>query len=258
MKRLILLAVLATTAFSAEAQLNQACYTDTSLVDELIYRRDTVWVIKPAYQKGDWNLYYDFALTKIRSEYHYTDKSVKTGTWKEYYKSGKVRSEWDYNTPLVPLYPPGKEWYEDGKLKIERSQTADTLIEMKYFPNGKLSALKKWDKNGMWTLHKEWCDQGQLMLDYNPTASSPQPVKKYHCNGELRSEYNWYAFGYTGVYKEYHSNGKIAVQGQYTEKPVDQPVFMARKTGEWIYYDDKGKVTKKEKWNNGKLVSTEK
>jgi antitoxin component YwqK of YwqJK toxin-antitoxin module len=258
MKRLILLAVLATTAFSAQAQLNQACYSDTALVEELIYRKDTTWVIKPVYQKGDWNLYYDFALTKIKSEYHYTDQGVKTGTWKEYYRNGKLRSEWDCNTPLVQLYPPGKEWYADGKIKTERSQTADTLTEMQYFPNGKMSMLNKWNKSGMWVLHKEWCDKGQLLIDYNPTASVPQPVKKYHCNGNLRAEYNWYTFGYTGMYKEYHANGKISVQGQYTEKPTDQLVFMARKTGEWIYFDDKGKVTKKEKWENGKLVSTEK
>lgn len=258
MKRLFLSIGAVFLAVSAFAQLNQACYSDTALIDELVYRKDTVWAVKPTYQKGDWNLYWDFALTKIKSEYHYTEKGAKTGTWKEYFKNGKLRSEWDYNTPLVPLYPPGKEWYADGKVKTDRTQSADTVYETKYFPNGKISTYNKWDKNGMWVQHKEQCENGQVLIDYNPTVSNPVAVKKYYCDGQVRAEYNWYAFGYTGLYKEYHANGKISVQGQYTEKPADQAVFMARKNGTWIFYDDKGKVTKKEKWENGRLTATEK
>ncbi len=258
MKSFIFAVTLLFTGISAFAQPNMACYRDTAMVDEQIFKKDTVYVVKHNYQQGDWNLYYDYALTKIKSESHYTDAGVKTGIWKEYFKGGVVRSEWDYNKPLVPLFPPGKEWHSNGKLAIERTQTADTVTETKYSAAGKMSSLKKWDKNGMWVLHREWCDGGQLTADYNPTASTPQAVKKYHCNGNLKAEYNWYVFGFTGVYKEYHSNGKVYIEGQYTEKPADQSVFMARKTGTWTFYDDKGKVTKKEKWDNGKLVSTEK
>ncbi len=254
MKRFILSAVLVTTAVFAYSQPNMASYNDTSMVEELIYKKDTTWQVKPMYQVGDWNLYYDRALTKIKSEYHYTDKGAKTGIWKEYYKGGATRSEWDFNAPIVPLYPPGKEFYSNGKLKIERTQSADTVTETQYFANGKMSAFNKWDKGGMWVLHREWCDAGQLIVDYNPTTSQPMPVKKYHCNGNVKAEYNWYVFGFTGKYKEFHSNGKVSVDGQFTEKPADQQIFMARKTGTWTYYDDKGKVTKTEKWENGRLM----
>jgi antitoxin component YwqK of YwqJK toxin-antitoxin module len=258
MKSFLFAVTLLFAGISGIAQPNMACFHDTSMVEEQIFKKDTIYVVKHNFQQGDWNLYYDYALTKIKSECHYTDAGAKTGTWKEYYKNGAVRSEWDYSKPLVPLYPPGKEWYSNGKVAIERTQIADTVTETKYFPNGNMSSFKKWDKNGMWVLHREWCDGGQLAADYNPTASTPQPVKKFHCNGNVKAEYNWYVFGYTGVYKEFHSNGKPSVEGQYTEKPADQQVFMARKTGTWTFYDDKGKVTKKEKWDNGKLVSTEK
>lgn len=258
MKRFILSALLVTTAVIAYSQPNLACYKDTAMVEENIYKKDTVWTVKPIYQTGDWNLFYDYALTKLKSEYHYTDQGVKTGIWKEFYKGGVLRSEWDFTSPLVPLYPPGKEWFVNGKVKIERTQSADTVTETQYYANGRMSVYNKWDKKGMWVLHREWCEAGQLLIDYNPTVSQPAAVKKYHCNGNLKSEYNWYVFGFSGAYKEYHENGKISVEGQYTEKPVDQPVFMARKTGTWTYYDNKGKVTKTEKWENGKLVSTQK
>jgi antitoxin component YwqK of YwqJK toxin-antitoxin module len=258
MRKFIFASLLALVSISAFAQPNMACYRDTAMVDENIYRKDTVWSVKTSFQSGDWNLYYDFGLTKIKSEYHYTDKGVKTGIWKEYFKNGSVRSEFDYNTPLVPLFPPGKEWYANGKVKIERTQTADTLTETQYYPSGKVSAYKKWDKNAMWVLHREWCENGQLTLDYNPTVASPAPVKRYYCNGSIKAEYNWYAYGYTGAYKEYHDNGKVSIQGQFTEKPTDVAVYMARKTGTWTFYDEKGKVTKKEIWENGKLIKTEK
>lgn len=255
MKKFICAATLVFAGIYAVAQPNMACFRDTSMVEELIYKKDTVWTVKPEYQKGDWNIYYDYALNKLKAECHYTDQGIKTGTWKEYYKNGATRSEWNYNSPLVPLFPPGKEYFPNGKVKIERTQSADTVTEAQYYANGKMSAYKKWDKKGAWVQHKEWCDNGQLMVDYNPTASVPMAVKKYHCNGAVKAEYNWYVFGFTGAYKEFHPNGTVAVQGQYTEKPADQAVFMARKTGTWTYYDDKGKVTKTEIWDNGKLIS---
>lgn len=259
MKRLILVVILAASAFSAYGQLNEVCYNDTSLmVEEINRRNESSWSVKEQYQHGDWNVYYDFALTKLKAEYHYTDKGVKTGIWKEYFKSGKLRSEWDYNTPLVKHFPPGKEFYESGSVKVERSQTADTLIETEYFPGGQKSIFRKWDKNAAQVVEKRWCENGQLVLDYNPTAAEPLPVKRFHCNGKLQSEYNWWMFGYTGVYKEYHDNGKVSVSGQYTEKPANVTVFMARKTGDWVYYDDKGKVIKTEKWERGRLITSPK
>lgn len=254
MKRLFLIAFFATSTLSVFAQLNEVCYTDTSLmVEEINRRNESSWSVKEEYQHGDWKVYYDFALTTLKAEYHYTDKGVKTGIWKEYFKSGKLRSEWNYDNAIVKFLPVGKEYYENGNVRVERTQTTDTLFETEYFPGGQKSVFRKWDNKASEVLEMRWCENGQLVLSYNPTAPQPLPVKRYHCNGKIQSEYNWWMFGYTGVYKEYHPNGKIAVSGQFTEKPADQAVFMARKTGTWTFYDDKGKVTKTETWENGRL-----
>ncbi len=259
MKRLVLAFIFAASTVSASAQLNEVCYNDTSLMEQEITRIGSeAWLLKAAYQKGDWNIYYDFALTKLKAELHYTDKGVKTGIWKEFFQSGKLKSEWDYNTPLVGHFPPGKEFYEDGKLKKERTQTADTLVEYQYFPNGNPSVHYKWNKSASLLLEKRWCENGQVTVAYNPSAATPLPVTKYHCNGKIQAEYSWWMFGYTGAYKEYHSNGKVSVSGQFTEKPPAVSVFMARKTGTWTFYDEKGKVTKTEQWDNGRLVNTTK
>ena len=259
MRKFICISMFVFGAISAFAQPNLTCYRDTSMVDEIIFRvKDTSWVVKPVLQQGDWNIYYDFNLTKIKSEVHYTDKGVKTGIWKEYYKNGALRSEFDYNSPVVSFCPPGKELYQNGKTKMTRTQVADTVLETHYYITGKVSKINTWYKDGRLVRQREWCENGTLIVDYNPTNAEPVAVKKYFCDGQVKAEFNWYAYGYTGAYKEYYQNGKVAVDGMFTEKPKDVTAYVARKTGVWSYYDEKGKVTKKETWENGKLIKTEK
>ncbi len=45
-----------------------------------------------------------------------------------------------------------------------------------------------------------------------------------------------------GIYKEYYENGQIKLVGKYKR------YF---KTGTWRYYSNRGKLLKKEKWENG-------
>jgi len=63
--------------------------------------------------------------------------------------------------------------------------------------------------------------------------------------------------GYTGKFKEYNDSGKLITEGQFTERPAGNTgFFIPQKTGDWVYYNSKGQVTKKEKWSNGRLIST--
>ena len=48
-----------------------------------------------------------------------------------------------------------------------------------------------------------------------------------------------------GPYFFYYENGKLKVSGWYTDD---------KKSGAWKYYDEKGTLTKTEKWANGALV----
>lgn len=108
MKSYICAFALVFAGIPAFAQPNMACFKDTSMVDENIYKKDTVWSVKPAFQHGDWTIYYDYGLTKIKQECHYEENGLKTGVWKEYYKGGAKRSEWDYSKATVPLFLPDR------------------------------------------------------------------------------------------------------------------------------------------------------
>lgn len=233
---------------------NQACYKDTSLVDHVYSRIDTSYSIRTQFRKGDWELFYDFALTKKMAEYHFDNDGNKIGENIEWYENGQTKSDFDYSNSWFKAFPYGKIYYPNGAVRLERAPVNDSLIETSYFEDGKISRTRKWTKTGLLCIEQQWCENGQMIVSYNPTSPVPLPVKKYYCSGKIKSEYNWYVYGYTGSFMEYHENGQVSLKGQFQEIPEGSTVFMARKTGDWIYYDPKGQVTKTEHWSAGKLV----
>ncbi len=236
------------------AEKNQVCYKDTSIVDLVYSRTDTSYAIRDQFRKGDWELFYDFALTKKMGEYHFDKNGNKTGHCVEWFENGKTKSDFDYSKSWFNIFPVGAMYYPGGKLKLERHTENDSLKEISYFEQGKISRIRKWTRGGLLCSEAHYCDNGQLNLQYNPTSSTPVPVKKYYCSGKVKAEYSWYVYGYTGSFIEYHENGQMSLKGQFQELPAGSTVFMARKTGDWTYYDKNGKVVKTEKWNAGKLV----
>jgi antitoxin component YwqK of YwqJK toxin-antitoxin module len=255
MKTSLLFLLSFVSIFTLNAQeKNQTCYKDTSIVDRNISRLDTSYIIRDQFRKGDWDIYYDFSMTKKMAEYHFDMNGNKTGHCIEWFENGKRKSEFDYTNSWFSAFPIGVLYYPNGKIKLERATEKDSLVETSYFEAGKVSRIRKWTKNGLLFSESQWCESGQLLVNYNPTSTIPLPVKKYYCSGKLKSEYNWYVYGYTGTYTEFHENGQISLKGQFQELPAGSTVFMARKTGDWIYYDKKGQVVKTEKWEAGKLV----
>jgi antitoxin component YwqK of YwqJK toxin-antitoxin module len=236
-------------SLSAQEEKNQACYKDTSIVDISITRSDTSYVIHEQFRKGDWELFYDFALTKKMGEYHFDKDGKKTGHHVEWYENGKQRSDFDYTNSWFNAFPVGSMYYSSGKIKMERITQNDSLVETTYFEKGNVSRIRKWTRKGLLCSEKQWCENGQLILSFDPTATTPQHVTKYYCSGKIKAEYNWYVYGYTGDFIEYHENGQISLKGQFQEIPAGSTMFMAKKTGDWIYYDVNGKVVKHESWS---------
>jgi antitoxin component YwqK of YwqJK toxin-antitoxin module len=251
MKTSLLFLFLFAGAFSLNAQeeKNQACYKDTSIVDINITRADTSYTIREQFRKGDWELFYDFQLTKKMGEYHFDKDGKKTGHHVEWYANGKTKSDFDYTNSWFNAFPIGSMYYASGKVWMERFTENDSLLETTYYEPGKVSRLRKWTRAGLLCSEKQWCENGQLILSFNPTSSVSQHVTKYYCSGKIKAEYNWYVYGYTGSFIEYHENGQISLKGQFQEIPAGSTMLMAKKTGEWTYYDNKGKVVKTENWS---------
>ncbi|MDQ3109496.1 MAG: hypothetical protein M3R17_06335 [Bacteroidota bacterium] len=254
MKTFLLSFFLFVSVFTLNAQdeKNQACYKDTSIVDMNISRSDTSYALRDQFRKGDWELFYDFNLTKKLGEYHFDKEGKKTGHSIEWYENGKTKSDFDYTNSWFGAFPIGSMYYPGGKIKMQRVTENDSLVETTYYEQGKISRIRKWTRGGLLCLETQWCENGQMILTFNPTSSAPMHVTKYYCSGKMKAEYNWYVYGYTGSFIEYHENGQISLRGQFQELPTGGTVFMAKKTGEWTYYDNKGKVVKTENWSKKK------
>ena len=69
---------------------------------------------------------------------------------------------------------------------------------------------------------------------------------------------------YCGFYREYYSNGKIKINGQYhklteserKKRKIGIADFdcVNEKCGKWVYYDNKGYIIKTEEYKFGELV----
>lgn len=250
----------AQTAKDTTAKINQAYYQDTTIVERIISRSDTTYQVREPFRKGDWDLFWDYSMTKKMAELHFDKKGNKSGRCIEWYQTSKgKKSEFDYSNSWFSAFPVGIMYFPSGNIMMDRVTENDSLVETNYYEGGNISCIRKFTRQGLLCMEEHYCENGTLTFRVNPTSTTPLPVKKYSCTGNLKSEYNWYIYGYSGNYTEYHSDGKtISLTGHYQEYPEgSKGPYLIRKSGDWTYFDNKGKKIRVEKWADGKLVSTQ-
>jgi hypothetical protein len=82
-------------------------------------------------------------------------------------------------------------------------------------------------------------------------------------NDNIFLEGIFYTDACVGWFKEYYPNGKLKLQGQYTENTSGNwnTVFaegnIHKQNGQWIYYDESGAFHHVEYWNNGEFIKQE-
>lgn len=155
------------------------------------------------------------------------------------YKKGKPTKVW-------------KHFYDNGIIKAEYNLTKN--ITSQYFKSGYIKSRSTIKRNIRF--YEKFLDKinGQLKFtnrEVEKDTSSIMTVTEYYDNGQMKklsSQVNInhyggsYSTGKTGVYKEFHENGILKVQGQYqTNKPI----------GLWKWYNENGKLHKKFDYKNG-------
>ncbi|MBK6835536.1 MAG: hypothetical protein IPG89_15175 [Bacteroidetes bacterium] len=120
------------------------------------------------------------------------------------------------------------EYFQDGKIKSEIIfYDGNTQKQTDYYPNGVISYVEESEKNNDY-LYK----RNSYKEDGNPTIIFEILDKKKK----------------TYTHKEYFDNGKLKEEGEM-KFSVDASDYV--KEGTWIYYDESGKETRKEKYHNG-------
>lgn len=88
----------------------------------------------------------------------------------------------------------------------------------------------------------------------------PCYMRTLDTNGVLLRTAVQYGDCVVGSWTEYYPDGKIKVSGHYKENDTGnwnnlwKRGYCSRKEGEWIYYDEHGNITKKEKYKDDKLI----
>jgi uncharacterized protein len=156
---------------------------------------------------------------------------------KEYYPSGKVKSE----TPLVDGKMHGKRklYYENGNLQKEESYNAGKRegVFLEYYEDG---ALKNYETYRDDALNGECYIQypgGQKMM-IGQCANGKKTGKwtLYHKNGETYMEGAFTENVMEGLWRSFSPDGDLDSEGSY---------IRGSQAGLWVYYDKNKRIAKK-------------
>ena len=150
--------------------------------------------------------------------------------YKNFYPNGQVERDFkgiDLARSSIKMY------YEDGSLRAEGKYfRGDISYWVDYYKDGKISYKEEYHKSMLYHLE----------------------ISSYHENGKLKTQMlQTHKKKLTYTKDEYHSNGQISIDGQVIFNKSNHDYTP---TGTWKYYDENGKLTKEEKYSEGRVIDT--
>lgn len=204
-----------------------------------------------------------------------TDLSNEVYESKRWHTNGQLVEEtgYFYSTEYKDTNYLCKNWFPDGKLRIEM-EYKDNLVYFKhYYHSGKLAKLNISRRTGNtyeplrfeYCYTERWCENGQLLekdsvnKKYRYSLPNNLNIKKedlynisiihdfkvWHCNGRLHREFIWDTLSLTGKYYEWYENGKLKVEGK-TDYTIYFFFFqhglnrLSKYNGTWKFYNEDG------------------
>ncbi len=170
-------------------------------------------------------------------------KGLKQGEWKEFYPSGRIKTEKTYVDDLLHGYY--KEYDIRGRLVFTMLYENGSIVKSRVEDEPDIEIVNKYDQDGSRIysgpyrnnvpvgIHREFGKDGKVTNAF-----------MYNDNGLLQSEGIIDEAGrFNGKWKDYYSIGKIQAEGQFSDN---------RRTGSWKFYDKTGKVEQIGSFNNGR------
>lgn len=196
-----------------------------------------------------------------------TDRAgLKQGKWKDFYASGKIKTEglykdnkkqqiwneYDEYSKLLKsdLYINGelqaKEFSEPLKLDVKRDYYADgTLKSVGTYHDGvKEGTFREYAQDGKDTDSKIYHD-GKLVAKglLNDRGIEQGYWKEFYDDGQLKAEGNYTDGKKDGYWKFYYRDGSIEEEGNFVKGTAE---------GAWKWYHENGEVLREETYKNGK------
>ena len=224
------------------------------------------------YKEGIWSEWYggdEAGLLQSKGEYR---KGIREGTHERYLYREKNAKKVLYSIEYTP-YKNGKKngtvtnilangiktyesyyvndtmesrssrWYESGQ--------AETIGYWKkgkmdgtwhfYYPDGKLK-MKYIINEGFQSEHIEWDSTGVMTMKKVQSKDYSSVTQTFYSNGKEKTRIEYAPKG-KHEYKEFYPSGALKVKGNY------KPYYGETKTGTWEYYDENGKLTRSESFD---------
>ncbi|MCF8227610.1 MAG: toxin-antitoxin system YwqK family antitoxin [Bacteroidales bacterium] len=196
-----------------------------------------------------------------------TEKGERNGSWKEYYDSGKLKTEGQYKNDIK--VGEWKYYHESGNLEQigNFNDEGKYVGEWKWFyENGNL-LRKETYRNGMADgLMTEYDEYGNVVVEGDYIEGLENGFW-YYDYGDVKIEGEYIDGLRNGMWKHYHSSGQLIFQGRFID---DNPngkhtwywpngnikdegyYVMGRKDGEWKKYSAAGEILLRIDYQQGK------
>jgi len=200
-------------------------------------------------------------------------RGLKQGLWKKTDTSGRkiYIGQFKDGIPYGYFY----YYYPDGKMKTESRISAGgkKARTVSYYTNGKKMAAGNYlneKKDSTWQFFNE-TDGSLVAEEWYRLGIKDGPSKTYYPDGRIAESLTWKNGLKTGPWEQYYSDGKIKFRGSFlnNEKTSTFSAFglsgqvmftgqysKGHQEGQWLYYDEKGKIIKKEFYKAGILEKT--
>jgi antitoxin component YwqK of YwqJK toxin-antitoxin module len=224
---------------------------DTILVYDEFKPKDTIQVIR-YFEAGKKILAERYDSLNNLIEMAEFNGLEKNGWHKMWYPSGSLEYYTYYKNGVQVL--PDLYFYEDGSLNaISELKTIHGNITFKsYYPNGILKILDIIDDScELRQSTFQYYDNGVLKETENKCGNTTLVVG-YYRNGQLAYKYSKEFLTALGFMQQWHRNGTKKIEGNIV---MGGPSIVSRQLdGEWLYWNDKGKLKWKAIFKNGILV----
>ena len=175
---------------------------------------------------GTFSFWYDNG--NIDKKFNYKDDKVD-GLQEWYYKNGVKSKSSEYS--LGVKKGNFQEWYQSGQLKFNlnyKNNKKDGLQE-EYLQDGTKTLESNMSNNKKNGSFKEWANNGKLVFSGNYKDGEMHGLQEYYKFGDENGEPNGiktesfeYYFGeLNGQFKEWNSNGKLKIKGNYKDGKYD-------------------------------------
>ncbi|SQI36071.1 MORN repeat variant [Leminorella richardii] len=179
---------------------------------------------------------------QILERYNYNSNGRKEGTWLNYYPDGTLKLSESYaNGTLVGT---SEEYWPNGKIKLKNTyKNGSSRAQVKWYESGQKESESFYnDKHQSVGTHKSWYENGNLYSDYRYYANGrqastalwnsdghPSSRETYSIKGERRSSERWFVNGKLRS-RTVYQNGQLAVEEEYF---------------------DNGQLKERARWSNG-------